>query len=138
MSESLSSGMGIFDAKSSESSAKPWRPAILIDSRYIWDAFGSCSCWGLCDGPPCKRTELRGGEAGNAVCTARLSVVELPFGDPARGDDTLRRYSGVGDGGEAGTAGTAGRDCSRLGTNPEPVERDNVPPDTTLALGGDD
>ena len=35
MSESLSSGMGILDAKSSESSAEPCNPAILIDSRYM-------------------------------------------------------------------------------------------------------
>ena len=63
---------------------------------------------------------------------------ELPFGDPAKGDETLRRNSGVGDGGEAGTVGTAGRDWSLLGTKPEFVDRDKAPPETTLALGGDD
>lgn len=33
ISESLSSGMGIFDARSSESSFVEWNPTMLIDSR---------------------------------------------------------------------------------------------------------
>lgn len=53
----------------------------------------------------------------------------------ARGDETRRRYvdcSGVGDG---GVPGTGCRDCSLLGTKPALVERDNCPPDMTLARG---
>ena len=42
----------------------------------------------------------------------------------------------MGDGGDAGTGGC--RDWSLLGTNPEFADRDNAPPETTLALGGED
>ena len=88
MSESLSSGMGILDASRSESSSNPRIAAMLMDSRFVGCA-ASC-CGSLWDELPCKGAVPGGGDAGRAVCIARRSV-ELPFGDPARGDDTRRR-----------------------------------------------
>lgn len=134
MSESLSSGIGMLDASSSESSSAACMPAMLIDSRYGYDdAAGGGGR--PCSAALCRRTEPRGGDAGSAVCAARRSDPRLlPFGDPARGDDSRRRYSGVGDGGLSGT--TAVRAWSLVGTNPEAVDRGSVPPETTRARGG--
>lgn len=90
-------------------------------------------------GEMCNVVDLAGGEAGSAVSTARLSVeLDEPEGVTTSGDETRlwKDEFGVGEGGEAGAFPL--EDESLVGTNPELVERDSPPAETTLALGGDE
>ncbi len=148
ISESLSSGTGMFVAKRRESSSVPasWcKPAIDRESRWKTGTAAPC-LGGRGVGETARLATEWGGDAGNAVSTAFRNV-ELEVGGEVfkvvRGDERRLRnvWSGVGEGGEP--------PCTCLGevravvivvlgTALALVDRESVPPERILDLGGDE
>ena len=108
ISESLSSGTGMFVAKSRDSSSDPasWcRPAIDSDSRWKTGTAAAPTLGGRGVGEAAKLVVECGGDAGNAVSTAFRNVEFEVGGEGFRdvsGEDRRLRdvWSGVGEGGE--------------------------------------
>jgi len=139
MSEPSSSGMGMLDARSSDSSSDTLNPVILMDSRWKVGMAAILAESGRGVGEACNVDDRAGGEAGSAVSMARLSVAcDGDEGVTTSGDETRlwKDGLGVGEGGEAGAF--ALEDESFEGTKLELAERERPPPDTILDLGGEE